>query len=78
MNGLFGYTARDVDCAFKRFRRSVWHSTTVASRGATFSAELVIKARRLGFSVVSTGQSLTAAGRISDWSPPRSDRASDH
>src|SRR5215813_6275920 len=35
VNGLFGYTARDVDCAFKLFRREVWTSMHVASRGAT-------------------------------------------
>jgi CheY-like chemotaxis protein len=51
INGLFGYTARDVDCAFKLFRRSVWRSVTVHARGATFSAELLIKARRLGFQI---------------------------
>lgn len=47
VNGLFGYTAKDVDCAFKLFRRSVWESLAVRSRGATFSAEFLIKARRL-------------------------------
>jgi glycosyltransferase involved in cell wall biosynthesis len=51
VNGLFGYTARDVDCAFKLFRRGVWQSVTVHARGATFSAEFLIKARRLGFQV---------------------------
>ena len=51
VNGLFGYTARDVDCAFKLFRRRVWESITVHARGATFSAEFLIKARRLGFRV---------------------------
>src|SRR5437763_10277063 len=51
VNGLFGYTARDVDCAFKLFRRAVWQSVSVHARGATFSAELLIKARRLGFAV---------------------------
>ncbi len=51
VNLLFGYTARDVDCAFKLFRRRVWLSMTVHSRGATFSAEFMIKARRLGFHV---------------------------
>jgi glycosyltransferase involved in cell wall biosynthesis len=52
VNGLFGYTARDVDCAFKLFRREVWESVTVRSRGATFSAELLVRARRRGFQVV--------------------------
>ncbi len=51
VNGLFGYTARDVDCAFKLFRRRVWESLTVHARGATFSAEILVKARRLGFRV---------------------------
>jgi glycosyltransferase involved in cell wall biosynthesis len=52
VNGLFGYTAKDVDCAFKLFRREVWHSLVVHARGASFSAEFLIKARRLGFHVV--------------------------
>jgi glycosyltransferase involved in cell wall biosynthesis len=51
VNGLFGYTARDVDCAYKLFRRLVWESVTVHARGATFSAEFLVKARRLGFQV---------------------------
>jgi glycosyltransferase involved in cell wall biosynthesis len=51
VNLLFGYTAKDVDCAFKLFRRRVWESMTVHARGATFSAEFMIKARRLGFHV---------------------------
>jgi glycosyltransferase involved in cell wall biosynthesis len=51
VNLAFGYTARDVDCAFKLFRRQVWESLTVHARGATFSAEFLIKARRLGFQV---------------------------
>jgi glycosyltransferase involved in cell wall biosynthesis len=51
VNLLFGYTARDVDCAFKLFRRTVWQSLAVHARGATFSAELLVKARRLGFQV---------------------------
>ncbi|MCC6176393.1 MAG: glycosyltransferase family 2 protein [Chloroflexi bacterium] len=51
VNSLFGYTARDVDCAFKLFRRHVWDSLTVHAHGATFSAEFLVKARRLGFRV---------------------------
>jgi glycosyltransferase involved in cell wall biosynthesis len=51
VNLLFGYTARDVDCAFKLFRRRVWEGMTVHARGATFSAEFLIKARRLGYRV---------------------------
>jgi glycosyltransferase involved in cell wall biosynthesis len=51
VNCLFGYTARDIDCAFKLFRRSVWQSLQVESRGATFSAEFLIKARRMGYAI---------------------------
>ena len=51
VNVMFGYTARDVDCAFKLFRRRVWQSVSVHARGATFSAEFLIKARRMGFQV---------------------------
>jgi glycosyltransferase involved in cell wall biosynthesis len=51
VNGLFGYTARDVDCAFKLFRRTVWQRLRVTSRGATFSAELLVRARRAGFRI---------------------------
>ncbi len=48
---LFGPVARDVDCAFKLFRREVWLETGVRSTGATFSAEFLIKAQRLGFRI---------------------------
>jgi len=48
---LFGYVARDVDCAFKLFRRSVWESIQVEATGATFSAEFLIKARRKGYRI---------------------------
>ena len=51
VNGLFGYTARDIDCAFKLFRRSILDRVQVHARGATFSAEFLIKARRLGYVV---------------------------
>lgn len=46
---LFGYTVRDVDCAFKLFRRKVWQSINVGSRGATFSLEFMVRAKRAGF-----------------------------
>ena len=48
---VFGYTARDVDCAFKLFRRRILDRLEVHATGATFSAEFLVKARRLGFVV---------------------------
>ncbi len=49
VNLLFGYTARDVDCAFKLFRRKVIETIHVESRGAMFSAEFLVRAKRAGF-----------------------------
>ena len=48
---LFGYVARDVDCAFKLFRRDVLDQVYVESRGAAFSAEFLVKARDKGFRI---------------------------
>lgn len=52
VNLLFGYIARDVDCAYKLFRREVIEAIDVQSRGATFSAEFLVKAKRAGFRIV--------------------------
>jgi len=52
VNLLFGYTARDVDCAFKLFRRQILDKVQVKSRGAMFSAEFLIKVKRAGFKIV--------------------------
>lgn len=49
---LFGYVARDIDCAFKLFSRDVWRRIRVHSGGATFSAEFLAKARRCGYRFV--------------------------
>ncbi len=50
---LFGRTVRDVDCAFKLMRRDVISTLApkVQSRGATFSAEWLVMARRAGFRI---------------------------
>ncbi len=52
VNLLFGYVARDVDCAFKLFKRDVIEQVHVESTGATFSAEFLVKAKRAGFRIV--------------------------
>jgi glycosyltransferase involved in cell wall biosynthesis len=49
---LFGYTARDVDCAFKLFKREILDHITIQSRGATFSAEFLVRAKRAGYKSV--------------------------
>ena len=50
---LFGYTARDIDCAFKLFPRLLFEQVgpSVRSRGATFSAEFLVRTKRAGFRV---------------------------
>jgi glycosyltransferase involved in cell wall biosynthesis len=52
VNLLFGYTVRDVDCAFKLFRHEVIETIDVESRGATFSAEFLVRVKRAGFEIV--------------------------
>jgi len=51
---LFGYTVRDVDCAFKLFRREIIQElgSRIASRGATFSIEWLVRAKRAGYRFV--------------------------
>jgi DNA-binding transcriptional LysR family regulator len=50
---LFGQTGRDVDCPFKLFRTVVWQRVDVHPRSTspTFNAEILVRARRLGFCV---------------------------
>ena len=52
---FFGLKVRDVDCACKLFRRSALEDVGVQSSGAFFSAELLIKLRAAGWSVVEVG-----------------------
>ena len=51
---LFGYTVRDVDCGFKLFRRDIIQNLApaIASRGATFSIEWLVRAKRAGYRFV--------------------------
>jgi glycosyltransferase involved in cell wall biosynthesis len=48
---LFGYTARDIDCAFKLFPRALFEKVgpTVQARGATFTAEFLVRTKRAGY-----------------------------
>ena len=51
----FGLRVTDVDCACKLFRRSALQGARVESGGAFFSAELLIKLRAEGRTVVEVG-----------------------
>lgn len=48
---LFGYTVRDVDCGFKLLRRDMVDKLagSIQSRGATFSIEWLVRAKRAGY-----------------------------
>jgi len=50
----FGYTVRDVDCGFKLLRREIIQELAddIASRGATFSIEWLVRAKRAGYRFV--------------------------
>lgn len=52
VNLLFGYTARDIDCAFKLFKREVVETVNVQSGGAMFSAEFLVRAKQAGYRII--------------------------
>jgi glycosyltransferase involved in cell wall biosynthesis len=52
---FFGLTVTDVDCACKLFRRASLDGLRIESGGAFFSAELLIKLRSAGRTVVEVG-----------------------
>ncbi|MBI3951539.1 MAG: glycosyltransferase family 2 protein, partial [Acidobacteria bacterium] len=39
------------DCAFKLFRREILDHVTITSRGATFSAEFLVRSKRRGYGI---------------------------
>jgi glycosyltransferase involved in cell wall biosynthesis len=48
----FGYVVRDIDCAFRLFRRSMLDGVSLTSDGAMISTELVAGARARGYRIV--------------------------
>lgn len=49
---LFGLRIRDIDCAFKLFRRQVLDGMVLLSTGALISTEVLARAQRAGWSIV--------------------------
>ena len=52
---LFGLRIKDVDCAFKLYRRDLFDRIEILSEGALVDAEILIKARELGYRVGQIG-----------------------
>lgn len=52
---LFGLRVRDIDCAFKLFRREALSKVDLESNGAFISSELLIKLRRADVPIVERG-----------------------
>lgn len=52
---LFGFKVRDVDCAFKMFKRKVVDKVELTAGGAMVSTELLARANKAGFKFVEVG-----------------------
>jgi glycosyltransferase involved in cell wall biosynthesis len=52
---LFGVKVKDVNCAFKIFRRAIFEGLDLKCTGALISAEILAKAARQGFSIRQAG-----------------------
>lgn len=51
VDALFGLRVRDIDCAFKVFRREVVEAIPIESIGAFVNTEILVRARAAGFSI---------------------------
>lgn len=52
---LFGLRYRDVDCAFKLYRRSIFDGMKLASKGALIDVEIFARARKAGARIAEVG-----------------------
>jgi glycosyltransferase involved in cell wall biosynthesis len=51
VNGLLGLKVRDIDCAFKLFRRVVFQAIKIDAVGAMVNTDILVQARRMGFKI---------------------------
>lgn len=51
MRCLFGLRVQDINCAFKIFNERVFEQITIRSRGAMVYSEILILAKKLGFTI---------------------------
>jgi glycosyltransferase involved in cell wall biosynthesis len=52
---LFGMKVRDIDCAFKLYKREIFDNIELSSTGALISAEILARAVRRGYSLTQKG-----------------------
>jgi len=52
---LFGMKIRDIDCAFKLYKREIFDNIKLSSSGALIDAEILARATRKGYTVTQKG-----------------------
>jgi len=52
---LFGMKIRDIDCAFKLFKREIFDNIHLLSSGALIDTEILARALRRGYTITQTG-----------------------
>ncbi len=52
---LFGMKVRDIDCAFKLYKREIFDNIELSSSGALIDAEILARALRKGYSITQKG-----------------------
>ncbi|MHC4791126.1 MAG: glycosyltransferase family 2 protein [Planctomycetota bacterium] len=52
---LFGMKIRDIDCAFKLYKREIFDNIKISSTGALIDAEILGRATRKGYSITQKG-----------------------
>ncbi|ARN57896.1 glycosyltransferase family 2 protein [Sedimentisphaera salicampi] len=48
---LFGFKLKDIDCAFKLYRREIFDNIKLKSSGALIDTEILVRARKKGFRI---------------------------
>jgi len=54
-NVLFSLNVRDIDCAFKLFKREIFGTITMESQGALIATEILARAVRKGYTITQRG-----------------------
>ena len=52
---LFGLNLRDIDCAFKLYKRAIFDRIKMESKGALIDTEILVRAARKGYTITQKG-----------------------